>query len=411
MTNEQLITDAKSIHSLFQSFRANKNIIILRYELQEFNAQIHRVNDYSITLFYRGKLPLNIENIEVSTSLRDTIYFAESKVLNIAQSEITLAIPPELEKGVKRKYPRVHTKDDVYLKFNVISNADDKFQGNNKGQKIPPQFVTICKELLQPIPDIKRIFPLLAQELKKKAPLFEIKLYKNEETNPKRVDILKRYKETIYIANVRDSKAYFKDHHGLEAISFLSYFNDLKNSGKPDQVIKNELIQAMKDDIASTAVSYICSPIILFSQVIGHIFLGITEGSYSVFRDQDIYFVKYACDIITEALAKAKLHQLDTGKDFDVPTIDLSAGGVLIEMNDPFILKYLTGDMKLRIVLKVNEREVTTIGKIIRIEINEEKNTEIAVKFTELRWNDQEYIDTYVNRKIGMEKMQQSQKK
>ncbi len=411
MKNEQILTDAKSIHSLFQSFRANKNLIILRYELQEFNAQIHRVNDYSISLFYKGSLPLNIENIELSTSMRDTIYFAECKVLNMAQSEITISIPSELEKGVKRKYSRVHTNNDVYLKFNVISNAEDKFQGSSKGQKIPPQFVTICKELLQPIPDIKRIFPLLAQELKKKAPLFEIKLYKNEESNPKRVDILKRYKETIFITNVRDSKAYFKDHHGLEAISFLPYFNDLKSAGKNDQIIKSELVQTMKDDIASTAISYICSPIILFSQVIGHIFLGFTEGSYNVFREQDIYFVKYACDIITEALAKAKLHQLDTGKDFDVSTIDLSGGGVLIEMNDPFILKYLTVEMKLRIVLKVNEREVTTVGKIIRIEKNEEKNTEIAVKFTELRWNDQEYIDTYVNRKIGMEKMQQSQKK
>ncbi len=408
MSAEQVITDSKSIENIFQSFRASKSNIIIRHELKEYNAFVYRVSDVSITFDYKGNLSTDLETIEISTTTRDAIYFAICKVLNISGSEITVAYPSELEKGVKRKFKRVDTIDDVYLKFNVISNVEDNFNIDDN-KNIPQQFAHIYKELMKPIPDIKIVLPLVAQELKKKAPLFEIKLYKENEVFSIRAKILSKYKKMIYINNVKESKSYLKDHQKPDLISFLPYIQELKQNNLNDDAIRGELINIMKEDISTSAITYICSPIILFNHAIGHIFLGVSEGSFSVFRDQDFVFVQTACDIISETLAKGKLHQLDTGNDFTIKALDLSAGGVLMELNDANIVKLINENMKLRIVLKVNDKEIKTIGRIRRLD-KEDNKAIIGIKFSEIRWNDQEFVDRYVNRRIEIIKIQESQK-
>ncbi len=404
--SENVITDPKEIENLYQSFRTKKVEVTLRYELKEYNAQIYRVSHVSITLFYKGDIPETIDYIEMSTTMAGAVFFATCRVVNISSGEITLSYPEQLEKRIKRKYKRVNTKGDVYLKFHVISSFDEKLDFTDHQQHLPPQFMAVAKELEQPVPDIKRIFSLLAQELKKKASLFDIKLYRPNESYPKRVEILKEFKKIIFIENVRDSKAYLKNHQNIKAVSFLPYIHQLKADGKGDQDIRDELITIMKEDIKTTAISYICSPIMLFGQVIGHVFLGVTGGSYSIFRDHDLYFVQSSCEIISEALAKSRLNKLDTGDNFDVIALDLSAGGLSMQFADQFILKHLSADTKLRMVLKVIDKEIKVVGKIIRID-REGDEAEVAIKFTEIRWNDQENVDKYVNRKLEMDKMQQ----
>ncbi|MDH4128444.1 MAG: PilZ domain-containing protein [Spirochaetota bacterium] len=402
--NENLINDPKAIENLFQSFRASKIEIFLRLDLKEFTAQIHRVSDVSITLFYKGNIPTDIEKIDLNTTRGDSIYFATCRVLNISPSEITISLPEELEKGTKRKYRRVNTKDDVFIKFNVISNTEGKFESEEQIKKLPQQFTNIYREMIKPIPDIKIILPLLAQELKKKAPIFDIKLYGGDEPESKRIHVLKHFKRNIFISNVRDSKSYLKDIHNIDAISFLPYITQLKENNNSDQMIKEELLQIMKEDIRTNTISYICSPIKLFDQVIGHVFLGLSEGSL-VFRDHDISFVQTCSEIISEAIAKSKLHQLDTGDEPNVPVIDLSAGGLLMQFKDSFIIKHLNVNTKLRIELKIVNKIIKLIGKITRLTSDLDVAI-IGVKFTEIRWSEQGEVDKYVNRRLEAEKMQ-----
>ncbi|MDH5680389.1 MAG: PilZ domain-containing protein [Spirochaetota bacterium] len=410
MDLEHIISDTKSISNLFQTFRASKADLTIRHELSEFTGQVHRMSDVSASLFYKGAIPKDIDKVDISVTLRDTIYFATCKVVNVNDGEITLAFPMEVEKGIKRKFQRVDTEGDLFAKFNVISNIDESFDIDEQKKKIPQQFLHLYKELTKPVPDIKKILPLLAQELKKKAPLFEIKLYQGNEKIARRVDILKTYKQTIFVSNTKDTKSYLKDQHNVNAISFLPYIQTLKDNGFDDDKIKSVLLTVMKEDLATRALSYICSPITLFGHVIGHIFLGISEGAHQIFRDQDIYFVQSACDIISEAFAKGKLHQLDTGDEFNVPVLDLSGGGTLLKLQDPFILKHLVEDMRLRVVIKINDSEVKAVAKIIRVntENMEPGEATLATKFTEIRWSEQEIIDKYVNRKVEMEKMKQN---
>ena len=402
---ENVISESKNIVNLFQTLKANKTDIFLRHELKEYNATVSNVSDVSVILNYKGNISAKIEKLEFNSTQGDTVYFCIMRIIKVTPDEITLSLPMEIEKRIKRKYKRVNTEGDVFLHFNIITNFDDKgiFEDN---KKIPPQFSAIYKEITNELPDVKRIVPLLSQELKKKAPLFEIKLHKGGETYPKRVELLKKFKETVFISNAKDSKNYIKDIHNMGAITFLPFIHEIKQKVDDDAVVRKILVDIMREDLSTTATSYICSPIMLFGNVIGHIFLGATDGSHVMFRDQDIYFVQTACQLLSEAFAKNRLYQLNTGEDYSIATVDLSGGGLSMKIVDPVVLKYLYDGTKLRIMTKVMDKEIKTVGKVTRIEKESDSVGIIGVKFTEIKWNDQEYIDKYVLRKIEMDKMQ-----
>ncbi len=402
--NKYVISDSKEIENLYYNFRKKKVEIILRYDLKEVTAKIYRITNVFITLFYKGDIDPNIESIEMNMTSNSNIYFSVCRVIKIASGEITLSLPEYLEKRVKRKYSRVVTNKNIYLKFNVISNINDKLDFVGIKSNISNKFTGAYKELSKPIPDIKKIITLISKEIKGRASVFEIKLYKKGDTYPKRIYVLKETKKTIFISSVNNSKSYIKSLPISNIMTYLPYIKKLYKKGKNKDSIKIELNSIMEEDKNLCLASYICSPIMLFDKVVGHIFLGLKENSITIFSESDAYIVKTGCNIISEALAKSRLHKLNTGDDFSVLVIDLSAGGLSMQFSDQFILKHISTHTRLRITLKVNEKEIRIIGNITRIDEQNDETAIVAVRFTDIRWLEQEHIEKYVNQQIEVEK-------
>lgn len=109
-------------------------------------------------------------------------------------------------------------------------------------------------------------------------------------------------------------------------------------------------------------------------------------------------------EVISEAFVKTKLFQLKSAGSISADVINLSAGGSLIEVNDQYVMKFIRPNTKLNLTLKITDvsgktHEYKCGAKVLRV-MNAEGKNRVAIKFLELRWNEQDAVDKTVRKKI-----------
>ncbi|MFW6139371.1 MAG: PilZ domain-containing protein, partial [Spirochaetota bacterium] len=103
--------------------------------------------------------------------------------------------------------------------------------------------------------------------------------------------------------------------------------------------------------------------------------------------------------VLVEALVKYDYFRLESGKNFDIPVENISAGGLLFKLENPKLKKYLIKNTALQMSLLFPARQIEARGVICRIQ---ENNSEYGVQFQEINQTDMKYIDDIANRNIPL---------
>ncbi len=394
----RLISDHLEIDKLLTRFRSARSVAELEVLGKTYEGNIHSVSDVTLSLHYKGLIPSTATSVEVSVTSGHTIYTFKSSILDIQDSEITLSVPTEMKTLIKRKYKRVRIEEEkeASLEFTV---AADSMPSGDSG-KVVPKYVQIYDELSKKSPDIKTIIQHIIVQLRSYADECNIVLYKKEDTFPRAVRVIRELKEAFYIRNTKDKGAYLTTTMA-KVVSLGSYLKKLKDKGYSDNDMKKEMLTIIAEDQKRGVKAYIYAPIVLFGEVIGHIYVANIKTEFS---DQNVYITISMAEIISEAFVKTKLFQLESRGAIKGDIINLSAGGALIEVNDQYVMKFIHPFTKLKVSLKM--RDVTGTehtfdcgAKVLRVLTNSGKNR-IAMKFLELRWNEHDTIDKAVRKKI-----------
>lgn len=397
-SENKLITDHLEIDKLLSRFRSARSITELEVLGKTYEGNIHSVSDVTLSIHYKGLIPSTAASVEVSVTSGHTIYTFKSPILDIQDSEITISAPTEMKALVKRKYKRVRIEEDneAYLEFTV---AADSMPSGDSG-KVVPKYVQIYEELSKKSPDVTTIIKHIIIQLRSYADECNIVLYKKNDTFPRAIKVIRTLKESFYVRNTKDKAAYLTSTMA-KVVSLGSYLKILKDQGYTDNDMKKEMLTIIAEDQKRGVKSYIYAPILLFGEVIGHIYVANIKTEFS---DQNVYITISMAEIISEAFVKTKLFQLESRGAIKGNIINLSAGGALIEINDQYVMKFIHPFTKLKISLKVRdvtgkEHNFDCGGKVLRVLTNNGKNR-IAMKFLELRWNEHDTIDKAVRKKI-----------
>ncbi len=169
----------------------------------------------------------------------------------------------------------------------------------------------------------------------------------------------------------------------------------MKSSSLDDQKIESEIVARQKRYTDTGIASIIVVPIRMFESVIGHISLVSLMPVVRNFRISDVYYVMALADIVSEALAKARLFKLDTGASFDIPVINIGSGGAYLAVNSQYIIKFLNVRMRLGLDLNIMNRVIETVSEIRRIDFSGDA-ANIALRFIQVKPDDQVLIDQYI---------------
>jgi hypothetical protein len=393
-----LIEDSFEIDKLMNKFKGTRTIIDFEVGGKFYQGTFKEVTDITTTIHFKGKIIENTTFVEVNITSGLTIYNFRSSILDLQDNELVISTPTVMRTLVKRKYKRVdlNESDEATLEFTVASgDASQKTSG-----KVSPKYAQIHQELSKKIPDIKKIVQLIYAQLKTYADEFEIELYREKKkTLP--VQIIKELKETYYVKDIKERRAYMTTHSLPKVVCLGTYLKYLNEKGQSQDDIKKIMLSAFAEDQKKKIRAFMYSPITLFGDVIGHIYVG---NFKSEFNDQDVFITINMAEIISEAFVKTKLFQLEEKGAIKGKIINLSGGGSLIEVNDQYVIKFIKSGTKLKTVLSLKDvsgkfHKFNCSAKVIRLETIE-GTIHIGIKFMEMRWNEHDIIDKYVRKKI-----------
>jgi hypothetical protein len=153
--------------------------------------------------------------------------------------------------------------------------------------------------------------------------------------------------------------------------------------------------ELMANDKKIDRSSYIYSPIFLFGDIVGYIYSAISEKRDRQYTVKEVIFVKSLADVASEAITKGKLFKADAEGDNRMTVENISQGGIMLNVKDPYLLKFLKENARLLLKIFIGKDEVRCIGVIVRTEkIND--FISLGIKFTEISPKDERIIATFV---------------
>lgn len=395
---KKIIDDSLEIQKLLSKFKGTRTIVDFEISGKSYQGLLKEVSDVTISIGFKGIIVEAATFVEINIASGLTIYNFRSSILDLEDNEMILSTPSEMRTLIKRKYKRVkiESEDEANIEFTIISG---EISATASG-KVSPKYAQIHEELSKQTPDIKAIVHLIYMQLKTYADEYDINLYKKDEKFFLPVNIVKVLKETYFVRDIKDRKSYLSSALP-KVVSLGSYLKYLTEKGQKEEDIKKIMISAISEDAKRGYRSYIFSPISLFGEVIGHIYVGNMRTGFS---DQNVYITINMAEIISEAFVKTKLFQLETKGTIKSKIINLSAGGALIEINDQYVIKFIKPNTRLKLHLQIKDvtgklHDFNCSAKVIRIFFINGK-IQIGIKFMELRWNEHDIIDKFVRKKI-----------
>jgi len=392
---DKIITNEQEIELLLINVRKKESEIIISYKDKKFVCKIMKLDSNYIFLHSKEYINLKFDDVDVKISFifRGYRYIFHSFIASSELEYIKVPIPEKIENFKTRNSTRVNVNNRISLKFSIIKET--KNTENNDTVKKSGILRTAYTELTKDKIDMVRIFSLVRSELLKITNNVIMKMNAKQEKLSKDFEIIQDFQKPLYLENANDLTSYLTVYNDIDYITYSPYFKFLKNNIIDQDKIKSILIKLRNNDLQNKRISYATYPIIVFGSVVGFIKL-ISNEPYIIKLIQE-KIIKECVDLLSETIVKNYLFNLDAKQDFTMRAVNLSENGLLFIAKDKNLLKYLTINTRLKIVMKLDNNEIIDLtGSVKRIN-NHVAGKEIAIEFVNLKSMTKKKILTYLD--------------
>jgi hypothetical protein len=308
---------------------------------------------------------------------------------------IELGLPDKIFKNMLRLHERIAVEGRVFLRFKILMRSQQKALEN------PSLFDerVIMQEVSKPKPGIDKILGGIKQLLSDAAQSFQVKIFKAGGMHSFEEEILKRTKKIFLLYDSFEDnlerRLFFED----SIVTIADVFDHLIQGGMSRKRAENLLLDLLQKKRNSRVFSDCYIPLMVEGEVVGYIRL-VNDLDYhrSIKPNSALRAAQYA-GILVEALGKYDYFSLESGKEFDIPVINISAGGLLFRLDAQKHKQYLMLRTVLQMSLRFPDRQIEVRGCIHRIN---EQGSEYGVKFEEINEVDVQYIDEMVRREVSL---------
>ncbi len=396
------ITDTDTIRSIFKILKAQQIPVSVVSGIREYKALVNHVADYSLELVLHTKFEGVGNSVSIDFTLKGEHHHCDVDVVRSTMNSLVVMLPYQIDIWHERRYKRAEVYGRLFMRLNVIREQSEEEM--KVSMSMPYRLRQIYEELSRSVPDVKKIMSMVGVELKSISPRFEVKIHKQGEQIPTGAVIAGYYKAPLFVEDTSDHKSFVKVYPNDVAVSFHYFLMEKREkSGWTEEKIRDEIEKLIRYYSAKGVRSFVYVPIVLADSMMGHIYIEIPEDHSRSLNIRDIYFLRGLADIVSEAIAKFKLHTLQESSEYKIPIWDIGMGGVKFEI-DHYLAKFLTPGSKIKIFIRIEDREIEATGEVLRIDY-EGKKLFAACKFTAISPIDAKFIDNYVGRLLQSQQM------
>jgi hypothetical protein len=251
----------------------------------------------------------------------------------------------------------------------------------------------ISREVKKPRPAVDKILNGIKHLSSEFAQKFQVKVFKTGEHISFIEELIRETGKIFMIYNAYEDAIEDKRFYEDEILTVSSAYDYMISRGDPRQACEGRLIDMLQQLRNKRIFSECYVPMMLEGDAVGYIRL-INDIDYH--RSIKPSFAKRVAGyagILVEALVKYDYFSLESGGEFDIPVVNVSAGGLLFTLDKENLKQYLITQTALQMSVLFPHRQVEVRGVIHRVV---KETSEYGMSFQEINQDDINYIESFV---------------
>ena len=383
-------SDINQIRHLFYWLRSESRPVQVSYGSEEYKARVFEVTNTAAHMRVPGFQMERARRCRIKFEIVNILYQFEVPILDIGPETLTIRIPAYIQSAKRRKNRRIWV-DDMYMRWIIVYQP--LFGKRGTGQILEARYPHLVAEIKRDEPDLYLINHIITEELVKIAPNFEIKFYQREQPRNLMESIISSEKKTFYLQDVGTIETYYKMQRTFGLINYNREYRQLVRDGSEEDASKK--FEAMQQaDMQNHLANYVCAPLMIFDEVIGHIYIYTSVFDRgSITADQALQ-VDMLAQLMNYAMSKTVLARSYFRHTF-TRVVNVSMGGLLFELNNRTTFDYLTYHDHLKMEIQIRHHLLKLAGEITRFYPTRE-GYNLGVQFYEAGPDDYRVLQSFV---------------
>jgi hypothetical protein len=376
---------------IFQNLLKMKEAVILELGDQHRPGIVIRYENESVLLRMQNPLERELSGtVRAHFVFHNNYHYFEAHVRRIDVMQVAFPVPDKIYKNILRAHDRIDVSDRVFMRFSILVSSERKELSDSSR----PEERILIEEVGKPEPAIDRMLEAIRRLVSDFSQNFQVKIFKGGERLSLDEYIIRQSGQIFLVYNSFEDSIEKGPRFEQGVMGVGDAFKHLLHHGETRQSAEAELLDLLQQKRDGHIFSESLVPLKLEGEVVGCIKLhNDTESGRSIKPAFVLRTSKYGAALV-EALVKHDYFPLDSGDDFDVPVVNMSAGGLLFKLDTPSLKQYLILRTTLMMTIQCASRLIRANGMIRRIN---RPRSEFGVKFFVINDADSHFIDDVVH--------------
>ncbi len=383
-------SDINQIRHLFYWLRSEQRRVQVNYGAEEYKATVFEVTNTVAHMRMPGFQGERARRCRIKFEIVNILYQFEVPIVDIGPETLAIKIPAHIQSAKRRKNRRIWV-DDMYMRW--IIAYQPLFGRRGTGQILEARYPHIVAELRRDEPDLYLVNHIVTEELAEIAPDFEIKFYPEKYKRNLMETMIAQEKKTFYLGEVANVESYYKARRTYGLINYNREYRQILRTISEEEAAK-QFEQLQQQDMHNHLANYVCAPLMIFDEVIGHIYVYSTVFDYGVLSEDQALQIDMLAQLMNYAMSKTVIARSYFRHTFS-RVVNISMGGLLFELNNRTIFDYLTFHDHLKMEIQIRHHLMHLSGEITRYYPTRE-GFNIGVRFYQAGPDDYKVLQNFV---------------
>jgi len=339
----------------------------------------------------KDTLPMEVEGtVRAHFVFHNNYHYFTTTVHKKSENQVRLPLPDKIFKNILRAHDRIDVLNRVFMRFRILVSSDRKELADST--RLDEHF--LVEEVSKPEPAVDRILAAIRRLVADYAQNFQVKIFKEGERLTFDEHIIRASGQIFLIFDSFEDSIENRRRLEQEVLGIGDAYDFLLHTGETRTSAESKLLDLLQQKRNALVYSECLIPLKLEGEVVGYIRLyNDLEYHRSIKSAFAIRTAKYGAALV-EALVKHDYFTLESGNRFDVPVVNMSAGGLLFKLDSSSLKQYLILRTTLMMTIQCASRLIRANGMIHRIDAF---RSEFGVKFFVINDADSHFIDDVVH--------------
>jgi hypothetical protein len=353
----------------------------------EYKGYVTDYNQHLVTVELETPTIGEIEGTRhINFVFNNNYHYFTAEVARKAPEQLAIILPAKIYKNILRKHVRVNVEGTAFMKFKVMIQSEKREL--EKSMLVDER--VIYQEVRKLRPNIEKLLRGIKNLVTEFSQSMQIKVFKPDEPLSFEEKIISDTGKPFLIYDSYEDSIGQQRFYEDQLLTVNSAYDFYISRGEVRKAVEARLLDLLQLKRNRRVFSECLVPLMLEGEAVGCLKLTNDIDYHRSIKPAFVERAQKYAGILVEALVKYDYFSLESGSAFDIPVIDISAGGLLFRLNKPELKQYLIDQTVLQMSIRFPARQIQARGMIFR---RDDERSEYGVKFQEINELDARYIE------------------